>query len=317
MASLISNSANLSQTVTQVVAFLTLPLNDRIIDELALRNLRLRLKANLMALYAPTWRVENPLHESGNRRLSLSPINRPPQPIYDVCINTGLQWYEWMAALGNVGFDLYADPGCVTVYHHSDNTEMGIIGGKYTTVWVDAPLPSFKLFAPTPRVVSKTFAQKVLEDDHEDADHLFRLIAREPHIPVTPIHVHFPTPARSLTPLSSVSEHSRSSSRSSDSSSTFSSDASSSTSILSAASFATSASTLFTSELTKSKQSRREKARQARVFVDRSKNAVTPYDGGKTTVLTGGVMLGGARYAAPKPSNLAKLAGAATSWRST
>jgi len=27
--------------------------------------------------------------------------------------------------------------------------------------------------------------------------------------------------------------------------------------------------------------------------VDKSRNDVTPYDGGKTTVLTGGVMLGG------------------------
>ena len=41
------------------------------------------------------------------------------------------------------------------------------------------------------------------------------------------------------------------------------------------------------------KLSRRERARQAKVFVDTSKTEVTPYDGGKTTVLTGGVMLGG------------------------
>jgi BTG family len=40
------------------------------------------------------------------------------------------------------------------------------------------------------------------------------------------------------------------------------------------------------------KTSRRERARQARVHVDSTKTEVTPYDGGKTTVLTGGVMLG-------------------------
>ncbi|KAJ7071324.1 hypothetical protein C8F01DRAFT_1216895 [Mycena amicta] len=40
------------------------------------------------------------------------------------------------------------------------------------------------------------------------------------------------------------------------------------------------------------KQSRRERARQARVYIDTSKTEVTPYDSGKTTVLTGGVMLG-------------------------
>jgi protein Tob/BTG len=39
--------------------------------------------------------------------------------------------------------------------------------------------------------------------------------------------------------------------------------------------------------------SRRERARHSRVYIDHSKTEVTPYDGGKTTVLTGGVMLGG------------------------
>jgi hypothetical protein len=41
------------------------------------------------------------------------------------------------------------------------------------------------------------------------------------------------------------------------------------------------------------KQFHRERARPTRVIVDTSKTEVTPYDGGKTTVLTGGVMLGG------------------------
>ena len=41
-----------------------------------------------------------------------------------------------------------------------------------------------------------------------------------------------------------------------------------------------------------SKVWRRDRARQARVHIDATKNEVTPYDGGKTTVLTGGVMLG-------------------------
>ena len=38
--------------------------------------------------------------------------------------------------------------------------------------------------------------------------------------------------------------------------------------------------------------SRREHVRQARIFIDASKKEVTNYDGSKTTVLTGGVMLG-------------------------
>ena len=58
--------------------------------------------------------------------------------------------------------------------------------------------------------------------------------------------------------------------------------------------------------VTAAKQSRRERARQARVFVDATKKEVTPYDGGKTTVLTGGVMLG----APAKPTNAAAAAAA-------
>ncbi|KAG6902312.1 hypothetical protein C0995_001691 [Termitomyces sp. Mi166 len=307
MAAPTSDSANLSLTVSKVIAFLTSPLDRRTVGEFALHKLKLNLERGLTALYAPTWRVDNPLHKSGNRRLGLSPTSLPPHPIYDACVSAGLQWYEWMAALGNVGFDLYADPGCVSICYHNDNVERNIIGGKYTTIWVDSPSPTFELFVPTPRVQSKTFAQKILENDHEDADHLFRMIAHETCIQPTPIHVHFPTSTRSLSP----SEHSRSSSRSSNSSSTFSSDASSTTS------FSAAASLVSAPELHKSKQSRRERARQGRVFVDRSKNVVTPYDGGKTTVLTGGVMLGGARYAAPRPYNAANSANAtAASWRS-
>ncbi|KAG6832244.1 hypothetical protein H0H92_004209 [Tricholoma furcatifolium] len=303
-------STNLSLTVSQVVSFLTTPLNRRVISDNALNKLKFVLDANLRALYAPTWRVENPLHKSGDRRLTLSPLSLPPRPIYDACISAGFQWYEWIAALGNVGFDLYADPGCVSICYHKDDPERNIIGGKYTTVWVDTSSHDFKVFAP--HVLSKTFAQEVLENDHEDADHLFRMIAHETCIPPSPFHVHFAASTRPRSPMSAISEHSRSSSRSSNSSSTFSSDTSATS--LSSSPSSLSAQSAF--ELQKPKQSRREKARQNRVFVDRSKNIVTPYDGGKTTVLTGGVMLGGARYVAPKPSNAVKPASGAASWRS-
>ncbi|KNZ74170.1 hypothetical protein J132_07694 [Termitomyces sp. J132] len=310
MAAFNSNFANLSLTLSKVVAFLTSPLDRRTIDEFAFHKLKLNLEAGLTALYAPTWRVDNPLHKSGNRRLSLSPMSLPPQPIYDACVSAGLQWCDWMAALGNVGFDLYADPGCVSICYHSDNAERHITGGKYTTIWVDVSSPTSGLFAPVPRV-QKTFAQKILENDHEDTDHLFRMIAHETRIQPTSIHVKFPTSTRSLSPQSATSEHSRSSSRSSNSSSTFSSDASSITSL------STASSVVSPLDFQQSKQSRRERVRQGRVFVDRSKNVVTPYDGGKTTVLTGGVMLGGARYAAPRPSETVNpTSTTAASWRS-
>lgn len=51
-----------------------------------------------------------------------------------------------------------------------------------------------------------------------------------------------------------------------------------------------------------SKSSRRERVRQAHVHIDATKTDVTPYDGGKTTVLTGGVMLGMKATPAPVPA---------------
>ena len=57
------------------------------------------------------------------------------------------------------------------------------------------------------------------------------------------------------------------------------------------------------------------------MFVDATKKEVTPYDGGKTTVLTGGVMLGGGKAkpapvlaAAPAPKKASPSS--SSSWRS-
>ena len=111
-----------------------------------------------------------------------------------------------------------------------------------------------------------------------------------------------------MSTTSTLSLLSRSSSSSSSSGYTFSSvesgESYGSSSTVSQASCAFSPS----DEKPKAKLSRRERARQARVFVDSSKNQVTNYDGGKTTVLTGGVMLGGGKVkpapvlaAAPAP----------------
>jgi len=65
--------------------------------------------------------------------------------------------------------------------------------------------------------------------------------------------------------------------------------------------------------------SRRERARTAKVFVDNSKNQVTNYDGGKTTVLTGGVMLGAgapAKSKSPTSSPVSKpLSATSANWR--
>lgn len=65
------------------------------------------------------------------------------------------------------------------------------------------------------------------------------------------------------------------------------------------------------------KSSRFQRAPEPVVVVDSSKIAVTPYDGGKVGVLTGGVMLGGGRPAtaqAPKPKQRTNTT-STRSWR--
>jgi protein Tob/BTG len=179
--------------------------------------------------------------------------------------------------MGGREFDFFVDPGCISVRFGR--------GTKLITIWSEelmtqvASVTPYTHFNQLPSK-SKTFAQQLLENDCTDDDELFALIADEVSAPtwMTPVVDRFPVPARSESPLSAISTDSCSSYRSSDSDSCFS---------------AMTTSTLSSkSDSQSSRLSRRERARQARVFIDTSKTEVTPYDGGKTTVLTGGVMLG-------------------------
>ncbi|KAJ7597617.1 hypothetical protein C8J56DRAFT_1159486 [Mycena floridula] len=293
-------SSSISVAVGHAISFLTRPLAVSAYPPATIQKLRLVLSANLTALYAPTWHASEPLRGSGRRCLTLSPNCLPPRVIYAACIATGVQWFDWMALLGGAEFDFFVDPGCVAFRVGKQ--------GKLVTVWADE-VPSPAPFRPSydkaaiqaafKRQSAKTFAQELLEHDDEDEEHLFNMIADEIRAPTwkTPVVAHFPSSVRSTSPLSSfsasTSSHSRCSSRSSNSSGEFSV-SSSSTSI---------------SNSDDQKLSRRERARQARVYVDTSKTEVTPYDGGKTTVLTGGVMLGGG----PKTSKPATSS--ANTWR--
>jgi hypothetical protein len=327
MAASTSTSANLSLTVAHAISFLTRPLITSYSASSILK-LQLVLDANLTALYVPSWVVKEPLRSSGRRCLTLSPDCLPPRSIYSACIAAGVQWFDWMSLLGGREFDLFVDPGCVSIRYGKKNAP----GSQFITVWA-AEIPSPAVVArpllevhsdsmieqalqaqkrACGKLYSKTAAQQLLENDHEDDDQLFAMIAHEISAPtwMTPVREHFPAPARSLSPLSAISAHSRSSSRSSNSSSGFSFNSAESSGSMSSTSSAAA------SELKGAKQSRRERARLARVFVDTTKNEVTPYDGGKTTVLTGGVMLGGAPSVG-KPKKVARpTAAAANNWRS-
>lgn len=289
-------ASTLSITLAQAIAYLTRPL---ILTYPAATIIRLQLvlEANLTALFAPTWVPREPLRGSGRRCLTFSPICLPPRAVYAACLASGIQWFDWIAALGGREFDFFVDPGCISIRFGK--------GTKLITIWSEelmaeaASMPQLMIpsqLSSFNSSKSKTLAQQLLERDRAEDDELFNMIADEVSAPtwMTPVVDRFPAPARSDSPLSAISTDSCSSYRSSDSCSCFST---------------TTASTLSsTSDKASSKLSRRERARQARVFIDTSKTDVTPYDGGKTTVLTGGVMLGAA------PSK-AKSGPSAPAWR--
>ncbi|KAI0252644.1 hypothetical protein BJV78DRAFT_326123 [Lactifluus subvellereus] len=325
--------SSISVSVSHAIAYITRPLVAFMSAPTVLK-LQLALETNLTAHYAQSWVPSDPLRGSGRRCLSFSPRSLPPRPIYAACTVAKVQWSEWMTALGNIEFDLFVDPGQVSVRFietssvsklitvWSDGDEEGS-NGKSAGAFANTSLrPQFQARALShsrPNPVLPTLAQQLMVDDEDDEEELFAALADELREPTwtTPVIKQFPSTIPQKSSASSpASHHSRSSSLSSNSSSwlSFDSDDSDSTSVTTISSAGTEC----------SKFSRRERARQVRVFVDASKKEVTNYDGGKTTVLTGGVMLG-ARPAAPKPAtsqpayvaSMPKGAAASSNWRSS
>ncbi|KAF8152580.1 hypothetical protein B0H34DRAFT_121825 [Crassisporium funariophilum] len=199
------------------------------------------------------------------------------------------------------------------------------------------------------RVQTRTLAQQLLESDHkEEADEIFDMISKTAIVSPTPTRERFfldiPTafmPSSTTTfpsPLSSPEVSSPESSRPSSRSSTFStfsfSDDESMTSASSINSFDFLASTKPQSIHVTPTNNAREMPvfvpRTPRVFIDNAKKDITKYlyQGGVSTVLTGGVMLGGPaapkapqvpKYRAPvggkKTNTNIKNAASANSWR--
>jgi hypothetical protein len=317
-----SADLSLSIAVAHAISFLTAKLQTAYSNN-TLVKLRVVLEANLVAHYATSWSPQEPVRGSGRRCITLSPSCLPPRPIWSACTAANVQWFDWIACLGNKEFDLFVDPGCVAIRCQD----------QIVNIWVDEQM-SAPLAAPKPTTLGfgqsaldsslslqamprKTFAQKVLEEDKEEEEKIFVMLADEISAPTwtTPIVTHFPSSQRSSSPMSSISEQSRCSSRSSNSSSSAFSFVSADTSSSRTSAGSANSGSSSNGEV---KQSRRERARQARVFIDTTKTEVTPYDGGKTTVLTGGVMLGGGPKATPKQRNLtvSSAMSNSASWRS-
>lgn len=304
-------------------------------SEPTILKLQVALESNLTAHYAQSWVPSQPLRGSGRRCLTFSPHSIPPRPIYAACLAAKVQWSEWMTALGNIEFDLIVDPGVVSVRFIEPRSTTKLI-----TVWSDeavveeprakfantlanssvqARQPAQAVVRPTPKPALPTLAQQLQVEDEEDEEELFAALADELRRPtwMTPTVNQFPStiPQKSVSPPSSGSHHSRSSSLSSasDSGSWFSFDSEDSDS---------SVTTISSTGTEGSKLSRRERVRPrpACVFIDNSRKEVTNYDGGKTTVLTGGVMLGArpvaAKPATPQPVFTKGSSASISNWRS-
>lgn len=294
MSSTTAASYSIDVTLGHAIGYLTRSLIKKY-SATTILQLQMALSANLTAQYASTWTPSEPLRGSGRRCLTFSANTAPPRAIHSACVDTGVEWSEWVKLLGATEFDMFVDPGCISV--RFGNWDAGKTG-KLFTIWsanaaatpspivARSKVPTLNL-APT-----KTFAQQLLENDCQDENELFAMVADELREPtwITPILTQFPTvPSHPSSEFSPVSRSSSRASSSSGSGQSFSSSPDSDSS--------------FASDDSLSKMSRRERARQAKVFIDTSKNEVTNYDGGKTTVLTGGVMLGGASSTKKPTSN--------------
>jgi hypothetical protein len=279
-------------SITQAIDFLTRPLI-LIHAPTKVISLQLVLQSTLTAAYLPARQNSHP-----RMTLSLSPASLPPRPIYAACIASGVQWSEWISVLGGTPFDLVIDPSFVTV----------IVGDKTATVWqAPAPLRAVSsiqaslratVSSALARAKLRTLAQQLLESDHEDeeAEEIFTMISKTTMVSPTPTRgaFHITLPVSPPSPDSS-----RPSSRSSNVSDfSFSSSEESVSSISSASSIASTKAAFLAADQIRVQPkpkvaSRCERA--PRVYVDNTKKEVTKYsyEGGVSTVLTGGVMLGG------------------------
>lgn len=305
-----SPATSLAVTVAHAVSYLIAPLRSHY-NATTVNKLQTTLEVGLTSLYSTTWSTDEPLRGSGRRCLSFSPKCLPPRPVYNACLNAGIEWSEWIMLLGGVEFDIFVDPGCVSI-----RPGTGVPGtmSRIFTVWskeleAQAQLKAqFENFARIQQcklenqIPGKSLTEILMEDDAADEEVIFSMIANEVRAPtwMTPLLEQFPiVPNPPSIPSRTSSRNSWSSSEFSESSEesleSFRSVTSASVSIVSNDSGLAVPDSRFDSlqnTVRAPKASRRERVRQARVFVDTSKVDVTPYDGGKTTVLTGGVMLG-------------------------
>ncbi|EJD55454.1 hypothetical protein AURDEDRAFT_109778 [Auricularia subglabra TFB-10046 SS5] len=295
----------LTIALSHVVAFLTSPLANSVASQ-TVERLRASLEANLVKEFENNWFPAEPQRGSEARALSLSPNRLPPRPLLASAFAARLPWSQWIQALGGKEFDLFVDPGSVSVRKAGST--------QHHVIWAAS--------AQAPRIV------RPLADS--DIDDVLKLINNREVNPswMSPLLHQFPKvpqpkastlrvdaaflQSRCASRLSNVSDAESESSLcgppslvESDSLSSVSSldtDMSRSRSKASSGVYVPPARRGLSSRFSSSSSSSDESessfrssprsAKDTRVLVDTTKVDPTIYDAGKTAVLTGGVMLG-------------------------
>jgi len=333
-----STSTTAPTSISQAINFLTRPLILSQEPDM-IHSLQMILRSTLQAVYAST--------RAPRLVLSLSVSSLPPRPIYAACIASGIQWCEWIALLGSRDFDLVIEPHRVSVTYVGPNRQTVILWSEPLTPAKrplfsrlnvqDLHVPISKLGQQSvmqaslkatigsaqARPNTRTLAQQLLESDHkQEADEIFAMISKTGIISPTPTREKFfiDIPMNAFpSPLSSPEVLSPATSRPSSRSSTFSALSFSDTeSMTSVSSTSPSASDFLSS--TKPQNTTTFVPGPTRVFINNDKKDVTKYlyQGGVSTVLTGGVMLGGpaaAKNRAAKDTH--KNSSSVNSWRRT
>ena len=320
-------------SISQAINFLTRPLifsqEPDMID-----SLQMILRSTLQAVYSAA--------RTSRLVLALSRLSLPPRPIYAACIASGLQWQEWIALLSSRDFDLVIEPHRVFVTYVGPNPRTVIVWSEPNAPVKRLPLSRLNLQgfqvpisklgrqsfmqaslkatigSAQTRANTRTLAQQLLEsDDKREADELFAMISTSAIISPTPTREKFfmDIPMNAFpSPLSSPEVISPATSRPSSRSST----TSSSSSFFDTESM-TSESSTSSDFLSSTKPRDTFVSPTTRVFVDNEKKDVTKYlyQGGVSTVLTGGVMLGGSATAKNSGAKSTNKISSANPWRRT
>ncbi|KAF8970849.1 hypothetical protein BDZ97DRAFT_1634671, partial [Flammula alnicola] len=260
-------------SITQAINFLTRPLILTQSPDIV-ACFQSILRTTLQAAYAPS--------RDSHLVLSFSATSLPPRPVYAACIASGINWSDWISLLGAREFDLIIMPHSVLVTYDGVNPQTVVVWSESTLTPArrsllarlniqepQVPISKLGQHSALARVQTRTLAQQLLESDHkEEADEIFAMISKTAIMSPTPTREKFALDSPALfvpstdafpSPLSSPEAiSSPDSSRPSSRSSTFSS-----------FSFSSDDESATSKDVTK-----------------------YLYQGGVSTVLTGGVMLG-------------------------